>query len=189
MQPLTPLIIPNLFVLLVGCYQLCTMNDKEVILSALQRERDELHDKIMQVDRIIKRVKGLDYSNDNSNDNAKQIEAIATKQPVVMNKPVSVSTSTDIKVQILRVFEILSKASKLSQIQDEFTKLTGSNYRIRDVVRGLKQSKILLMLKLIDSHRGILWVKRDWVRNGVLLDEYKPEGFDLFYQHSNVIYE
>jgi hypothetical protein len=38
--------------------------DKEVILSALQRERDELHDKIMQVDRIIKKVKNVDYSND-----------------------------------------------------------------------------------------------------------------------------
>jgi hypothetical protein len=163
------------------------MNDKEVILAALQRERDELHDKIMQVDRIIKRVKNVDYSNDDSN---KQIETtIAIKQPVALSKPVSVSTSTDIKVQILRVFEILGKASKLSQIQDEFTKLTGSNYRIRDVVRGLKQSRILCMLKLIDSHRGILWVKRDWVRNGVLLDEYKPEGFDLFYQASNVIYE
>lgn len=165
------------------------MNDKEVILSALQRERDELHDKIMQVDRIIKRIKNVDYSTDSSNDNAKQIEAILIKKPVVLAKPISLSTSTDIKVQILRVLELLGKASKLSQIQDEFTKLTGSNYRIRDVVRGLKQSKILLMLKLIDSHRGILWVKKDWVRNGVLLDEYKPEGFDLFYQPSNLIYE
>ncbi len=163
------------------------MNDKEVILTALQRERDELHDKIMQVDRIIKKVKNVDYSSDIINDSPKQLEAtIASNQPV---KPISLSTSTDIKVQILRVFEILGRASKLSEIQVEFTKLTGSNYRVRDVVRGLKQSKILLMLKLIDSHRGILWVKKDWVRNGVLLDEYKPEGFDLFYQPSNVIYE
>lgn len=165
------------------------MNDKEVILSALQRERDELHDKIMQVDRIIKKVKSVDYSNDNNGENKQLETTIAVKQPVVPVKPVSLSTSTDIKVQILRVFEILGKASKLSQIQQEFTKLTGSNYNVRDVVRGLKQSKILLMLKLIDSHRGILWVKKDWVRNGVLLDEYKPEGFDLFYQPSNLIYE
>lgn len=163
------------------------MNDKEVIIAALQRERDELHDKIMQVDRIIKRIKSVDYSSEIINDSPKQIEATAAiKQPV---KPISLATSTDVKVQILRVFEILGKASKLSQIQGEFTKLTGSNYNVRDVVRGLKQSKILLMLKLIDSHRGILWVKKDWVRNGVLLDEYKPEGFDLFYQPSNVIYE
>ena len=163
------------------------MNDKEVILAAMQRERDELHDKIMQVDRIIKRIKSVDYSNEIGSDNAKQLETTIAINPPV--KPISLSTSTDIKVQILRVFEILGKASKLSQIQGEYTRLTGSNYNIRDVVRGLKQSKILLMLKLIDSHRGILWVKRDWVRNGVLLDEYKPEGFDLFYQASNVIYE
>lgn len=166
------------------------MNDKEVILSALQRERDELHDKIMQVDRIIKRVKNVDYSNDINSNSTNQLETtIAITQPVVPSKPVSLSTSTDIKIQILRVFEILGKASKLSQIQGEFTKLTGSNYNIRDVVRNLKQARILQMLKLIDSHRGILWVKKDWVRNGVLLDEYKPEGFDLFYQASNVIYE
>ncbi|MBI5857404.1 MAG: hypothetical protein HZB42_07110 [Sphingobacteriales bacterium] len=163
------------------------MNDKEVILAAMQRERDELHDKIMQVDRIIKRIKNVDYSNEISGDNTKQLETtIASKEPV---KPVSISTSTDVKVQILRIFEILGKASKLSQIQNEFTKLTGSRYKIRDVVRGLQQSKILQMLKLIDSHRGILWVKKDWVRNGQLMDEYKPEGFDLFYQASNVIYE
>jgi hypothetical protein len=179
---------PNYLGYLVGCCELCTMNDKDVILAAIQRERDELHDKIMQVDRIIKRIKSVDYSNDIIGDSPKQIETtIATKQPAAPVK--TIGTSTDIKVNIMRVFDLLGKASKLKQIQNEYTKLTGSNYNVRDVVRNLKQSRILLMLKLIDSHRGILWVKRDWVRNGVLMDEYKPEGFDLFYQPSNVIYE
>lgn len=36
--------------------------DTEVILIALQKERDELHERIMQVDRIINRVKSIDYS-------------------------------------------------------------------------------------------------------------------------------
>ena len=60
------------------------MNDKEVILAALQRERDELHDKIMQVDRIIKRVKSVDYTSDEitMGDNTKQIVPISNTKEV-----------------------------------------------------------------------------------------------------------
>lgn len=40
------------------------VTDSEIILSALQRERGELHNRIMQVDRIISRIRSIDYSPD-----------------------------------------------------------------------------------------------------------------------------
>lgn len=48
------------------------MNDTQVILMALQKERDELHEKIMQVDRIMSRIEGIGYTHDD------------IKQPVIL---------------------------------------------------------------------------------------------------------
>lgn len=164
------------------------MNDKQIILAALQRERDELHEKIMQVDRIIKKVKGLDYSNDEINDSVKQLEVKSNSQQQIEHTP-KFSKTSDIKVQVLTVFEIIGKAAKLKDLQYEYHKLSGNAFNIREVVRGLNRQRILLMIREKDAHRGVLWVKKEWVKNSVLLDEFKPEGFDLFYQPSNVIYE
>ncbi|MEP7374781.1 MAG: hypothetical protein ABI675_15400 [Chitinophagaceae bacterium] len=165
------------------------LNDKQIILSALQRERDELHEKIMQVDRIIKKVKGLDYSSDiDSNDvNPLALSPVINQQPIAPIDKFNVQA--DIKVQVLTVFEILGHAAKMKDIQYEYHKLSGNAFNIREVVRGLNRQRILLMIREKDSIRGVLWVKKEWVRNGVLLDEYKPEGFDMFYQASNLIYE
>lgn len=162
--------------------------DKEIILNALQRERDELHDKIMQVDRIIKRVKGIDYSNDIVNNNVMQLDVMPVTNQLAdpINK---FNKTSDIKVQVLTVFEIVGKASKLKDLQFEYHKLSGNVFNIREIVRGLNRQRIILMIRERNTHRGVLWVKTEWVRNGVLLDEYKPEGFDLFYQAANLIYE
>jgi len=164
------------------------MNDREVILAALQRERDELHDKIMQVDRIIKKVKSVDYSEDNLLDNPMQLEIKEAASPVLA--PVKTfSKSADIKVQILTVFEMIGKAAALKDIQHQYFQLTDKAYNIREVVRGLNRQGIVLMIRVKDSQRGVLWVKKDWVRNGCLLDQYKPEGFDLFYQATELLFE
>jgi hypothetical protein len=161
-------------------------NDKEIILSALQRDRDELHEKIMQLDRIIKKVRGLDYStNEQGNDSVKQLAV----QPAQLSPIDKFNVQADIKVQVLTVFEILGHAAKLKDLQYEYHKLSGNAFNIREVVRGLNRQRILLMIREKDSIRGVLWVKKEWVRNGVLMDEYKPEGFDMFYQASNLIYE
>ena len=159
-------------------------NDKQVILNALQRDRDELHDKIMQLDRIIKKVKGLDYSNELDND-VKQLAV----QPAQLAPIDKFNVQADIKVQVLTVFEIIGHAAKLKDLQYEYHKLSGNAFNIREVVRGLNRQRILLMIREKDSIRGVLWVKKEWVRNDVLLDEYKPEGFDMFYQAGNLIYE
>lgn len=159
--------------------------DTEVILNALQKERDELHDKIMQVDRIIKRVKSLEYNPDQqqpvkelSNDTAKP------EQPLVL-----FPKHADIKVQVLRVFDIIGKASKLGEIQKQFTQLTGNKYPIREAMRNLHKAGLLRNIREQRITRGYLWVKTAWLENEVLEDKYKPEGFDVLYKAENIIYE
>jgi hypothetical protein len=39
--------------------------DNEVMLTALRKEREELHQRIMQLDRIIKRIKTGEYGKPN----------------------------------------------------------------------------------------------------------------------------
>jgi len=160
--------------------------DKEVILNALQRERDGLHDKIMQVDRIIKRVKGFDDANNDENDSQTKLEI----KPINQLSPVKkISETSDIKIQVLTVFEMVGKACKLKDLQFEYHKLTGNAFNIREVVRGLHRQRILVMMRERHNHRGVLWLKREWTRNGVLLDEFKPEGFDLLYNPAELIFE
>lgn len=160
--------------------------DKEVILNTLQRERDELHEKIMQVDRIIKRIKGLNYDAADSMEEPLKLEVKPAEKAVM---PVNFGVSTDLKVQVLAVIDQIGKAVKLKDIQSEYHRVSGNAYSVREAVRSLNRQHILLMMRQRDAVRGVLWVRRDWVINGVLLDQYKPEGFDLFYQPSNIIYE
>jgi hypothetical protein len=95
----------------------------------------------------------------------------------------------DMKVQVLKLFDIIRKASKLKDLQAEYTKLTGSNFSIRDILRGLHHSKLLRLIREKNVNRGMLWVKTEWIENGQLLGEFKPVGFDLLYKSENIEYE
>lgn len=177
-----------LFVWLVDSCELCIMaTDKEVILNTLQRERDELHEKILQVDRIIKKVKGLEYGLVDEQEEILKIDTKPTKHNVL---PVnSFNNRADLKVQVLSVLDLIGKAAKMKDLQAEYHRISGNAYSIREAVRSLNRQRIILMMRQKDAMRGVLWVRKEWLLNGVLMDEYKPEGFDVFYQPSNLIYE
>lgn len=156
-------------------------NDSDVIISALRKEREQAHQRVLQLDRIIKQVKENKYSgNAIPNDVSKD-----SKQPVRIEFP----QKADLKVQILRVFDMIKKATKLNDVQSEYNRLNGNPYPLRDTIRSLQQSKLLVLIKEKTATRGFLWAKSDWVENGQLLDEYKPEGFDMLYKAENLIYE
>lgn len=159
--------------------------DTEVILNALQKERDELHDKIMQVDRIIKRVKSLEYNPDQQQP-VKELSNNDSKAELPLKL---FSKQADIKVQILRVFDIIGKASKLGEIQKEYNQLSGNKYPIREAVRTLHKAGLLKNIREQRLTRGYLWVKTAWLENGQLAEKYKPEGFDVLYAIENIIYE
>jgi hypothetical protein len=161
---------PNLFAWLVDSFELCSMNtDSEVILMALQKERDELDSKILQVDRIIKRVKSLGYSNDEYNEPVNELDT--TSSPKQLAATVNTFPATgDIKLQILFIFDLLKVAVRLSEIQTEYHKLTGNAYNIRETVRSLHRAGLLRMMRRKDSTHSICWVKTDWITNGQLAD-------------------
>jgi hypothetical protein len=138
----------------------------------------------MQVDRIISRVKALDYSDARSQD-VKQVSNEVKDKPkqITTNKPI------DTRVIVINIIDVMNKAAKLKDIQAEYYKITGSHYNIRETMRTLNRAKIVLMIRQKDSHRGVMWVRSSWVVDGDLMPEHKPEGFDLFYTPDSLIYE
>jgi hypothetical protein len=162
------------------------MTDIQVILNALQRERDDLHSQLMQVDRIIKRVKTGTYSDEPIIQPVpKQLEAIVpTKKPLI-----PISSGSQLKMQILKVFDVLGTAITLKQIMAELEAMTGHKPYIRDNIRALQKAQLLRIIKDKTATRGFLWVKASWIEDGQLLDKYKPEGFDILYKQANLIYE
>ena len=163
-------------------------SDREVILKSLTREREELHEQLMQMDRIIKRVKGSNYSNGE----AAPILTAPVKQLAADNTPITLSATpqpVDIRIAILRVFDLLGKASKLKEIQEEYNKVSGHPYNIRENVRSLYKALLLKEMKDRTVPRSVYWVKADWIEHGQLGDNYKPTGFDLFHKSENIYFE
>ena len=158
------------------------MKDDEVMLIALGKERDELHDKLMQVDRIIKKIKTGEYLGYNG-----VTLQIAAKEPVISQR-IAFPKTTDTKVIVLKAMDNLAQVASLRQIQDEYIKLSGNQQNIRETMRSLNKAKLVLMMKCKDADRGMFWVKREWLNNGIVLDEYKPEGFDLLYKAEDLIF-
>lgn len=154
-------------------------NDTDIIIIALKKERDVLHQKIMQLDRIMKQVKEGKYLTPPTIEQSKDVKPVRVEFP----------QKADLKVQILMVFDILKKAVKLNDVQDEYDKLNGHHYPVRDTMRSLQNSKLIVMIKEKGASRGFLWAKSEWIENGHLADQYKPEGFDLLYKPDNLIYE
>jgi len=105
------------------------MKDDEVMLIALRKEREQFHQKILQLDRIIKKVKTGEYF----------IKPQLTIQDVKVktDEPVTFPKNVDIKVQVLKIFDMIRKAAKLKDLQTEYNRLNGHIHPLRDTIRGL----------------------------------------------------
>ena len=165
------------------------LSDKDVMIMALQKERDNLHERIMQVDRIMSRIRNIDYNMENLDTSLVPLDK--PNVPVNIsndNKEIVFPTSADIKIQVLRIFDIVGQAAELSKLQAEYTSITGSSYKIREVVRSLHASGIVKMLKYKNASRGFMWLKKEWIESGQLLEKHKPLGFDLLYTKENLMF-
>lgn len=161
------------------------MNDLQVILNALSKEREQLHQQLMQIDRIIKRFKDGQIID---SDQPQQIDIEPRKLPV---KPVvSLPPKGDnVKVLVLRVMDIIGKACKLKDIQTEYNNISGNKYNIREPLRSLQRQGLIKLVKEKTSDRGIFWIKSSWVNENRLMEDYKPEGFDVLYDDNNLLFE
>jgi hypothetical protein len=154
--------------------------DVELILTSLTKEKRELLDKVSEIDKVIKRIKygnlNLRLSKGNKAD-ADSIDNDETQQPQ------SFPMKADLKVQAIKVFEILGVASKLRDVQEKYKEITGVNHNLRETLRNLNKHGILKLLQPKGAIRGLYWVKAEWLEdNGTRLKEqYKFEGFDLLF--------
>lgn len=162
---------------------------QQLILDALNKQRAEIYAHLKQMDKVIKQVKDGDFSGIGDAErlaSARQDFAahIATESNSINPK----SYKGDIKIGVLKAFDTIGKACKLRALQDVYANLTGHNVNIRESVRALNRSKKVWLMKEIGAERGIYWVRSEWVEDGKLLEEFKPDGFDLLYDDANLEY-
>ncbi len=129
----------------------------------------------MQVDKIIKRVKSLDNSPDG--DLLFEPTKIPNQTPNPQITPIAVNTyrKTDVKVLILRAMDIIGRAAQFGEVQAEFNKINGNDYKIKEPIRALKDLGILKIMKPKGALRGYLWIKQEWLINGQLADKYSGD--------------
>ncbi|UAY52706.1 hypothetical protein [Ferruginibacter albus] len=155
-------------------------SEVELILSSLNRDKRDLLDKVAEIDKVIKRIK---YGNLNLGlSKGKAIENNITDVEVIEH-PKAFPLKADLKVQAIKVFDLLGVASKLSDVRDKYKELTGLTVNLRETLRNLNKHDILKLLQPKGTMRGLYWVKTEWLEdNGTRLKEqHKFDGFDLLY--------
>jgi hypothetical protein len=153
--------------------------DIELIISSLNKDKRELLDKVNDIDKLIKRIKygnlNLGLNKGNKIDNT--ITDIEVIQPIR-----AFPKKADLKVQIIKIFDILGEASKLKDVQDKYKELTGIHHNLRETLRILNRHDILKLLQPKGTIRGLYWVKTEWLdENRRLKDKHRFEGFDLLF--------
>ena len=85
----------------------------------------------MQIDRVIKKIKSGDYL---SNANITTVEYLPVEH---LSNTGAFPITANIKVQLLKVFDLIGCAAKLKDITNEYTKQTGKVFNLRENVRSL----------------------------------------------------
>lgn len=161
------------------------------LIDSLQRDRDSYYTKVKEYDKMIKALKVGDFSLFQA---ISDFSTIQPKNEVILSNNTDTDSKefplkTDTKIQILYILDKLAKASKLRLIQDEYNALTNTKgISIRESMRTLHKAGKVLLMKEKSASRGICWVKAEWVENGVLLPQYKFNGFDLMYKDEDMEY-
>jgi hypothetical protein len=151
----------------------------QIVIDSLNKDKRELLDKVNELDKLIKRIK---YGNQNL--------GLSKGMPVELldeesNKDVQLRPfplKSELKVQVIRIFDILGVACKLNDVQDKLKEFTGFYVNLRETLRNLNKHEILKLMQPKGTMRGLYWVKAEWLDNeGKLKEQYKFEGFDLLY--------
>lgn len=153
--------------------------DIELIVSSLNKERNELLLKVAEIDKVIKRIK---YGGIN----------LGLSKGMTEETPIAATTQTqdtqafpvkaELKVQAIKLMDILGVASKLSEIRDKYHELTGLNVNFRETLRNLNRHDILKLLQPKGNIRGLYWVKTEWLDDkGNLKEQHKFNGFELLF--------
>jgi hypothetical protein len=157
--------------------------DIQMVLDSLNKDKRELLTKVNDIDKLIKKIK---YGNLNLglSKGAKGSKLIDEdiEEPVIQQSQ-GFPLKADLKVQVIKIMDLLEVASKLGDVRDKYKELTGHTVNLRETLRNLNKHQILKLIQPKGTMRGIYWIKAEWLEeNGTKLKEqHKFEGFDLLY--------
>ena len=134
--------------------------DIELVLNSLNKERKEHLDKVNDIDKLIKKIKygnlNLGLTKGNKADTLELNDD--TKQ-----QPQAFPLKADLKVQAIKIMDLLGVASKLKDIRDKYHEITGMNVNLRETLRNLNKHEIIKILQPKGNIRGLYWVKTEWL--------------------------
>jgi hypothetical protein len=161
--------------------------DTQIIINSLIKEKKELTDKVAEIDKVIKRIRygNMNFGGTKGNQiNAPESNAAETQQPQAF------PLKADLKIQAIKVLDLLGVASKLSEIRDKYHEITGLNVNLRETLRNLNKHDILKLLQPKGNARGLYWIKAEWLdENNNLKEQHKFDGFDLLFSDDMIEYK
>jgi hypothetical protein len=154
-------------------------NDIQLVLNSLNKDKRELLDKVNDIDKLIKKIK---YGNQTLGLSKGSKADKFIEEPDEQQVKQAFPMKADLKVQAIKVLDMLGVASKLSDIRDKLHEITGHNVNLRETLRNLNKHEILRLLQPKNSIRGLYWIKAEWLdENNNLKEQHKFEGFDLLF--------
>lgn len=162
-------------------------NELEMVISSLNKQRNELLHEVAEIDKVIKKIKygglSLGLSKEAATEPAEHTAQLA-------NDNEAFPVKADLKVQALRVLDLLGVASKLGDIRDKYHEITGLNVNFRETLRTLNKHDLLKLLHPKGNMRGIYWVKTEWLdEKGNLKEQHKFNGFELLFSDDMVVFK
>src|SRR5579862_1042056 len=147
--------------------------DVELILGSLNKDKRELLDKVAEIDKLIKRIK---YGNINLRLNKGNNDV---DENVIEPQPQTFPMKADLKVQVIKIMDIIGVACKLKDVAEKYKELTGVHHNLREVLRTLNKHEILKLIQPKGTIRGLYWIKTEWLEdnNTRLKEQHKFEGF------------
>ncbi len=161
-------------------------NELELVLSSLNKQRNELLSEVAEIDKVIKKIKygGLSLGL------TKVVKPEQTTEPAANHTEQGFPLKADLKIQALKVFDLLGVASKLADVRNKYHEISGLNVNFRETLRTLNKHDLLKILQPKGNIRGLYWVKTEWLdEQGNLKEQHKFNGFELLFSDEMVEYK
>jgi O-succinylbenzoate synthase len=126
--------------------------DVELILGSLNKDKRELLDKVAEIDKLIKRIK---YGNINLRLTQGKDAEIRLDENTIETQPKAFPLKADLKVQVIKIIDIIGVACKLKNVQEKYRELTGINHNLRETLRTLNKHEILKLIQTKGTIRGL----------------------------------
>jgi hypothetical protein len=153
----------------------------------LNKDRKEHLDKVADIDKLIKKIK---YGNLNFGlTKGNKVDAPETNADE-KQQPQAFPLKADLKVQAIKIMNLLGVASKLKDIRDKYHEVTGLNVNFRETLRNLNKHEILKILQPKGNIRGLYWIKAEWLdEHNNLKEQHKFDGFELLFSDDMIEYK